>query len=144
MTVTVWTVVGLLGDFLIIPLLERVRGLSYLRLSAAAELLLFPAFLLVPDFWAKLVLIGLLGLFNAGWYSILQGNLYSSMPGQSGTVMTLTNVFGLAGGMLPLALGLFADNFGLGAMMWLLLAGPITLFIGLPRYRPYISPLDSG
>ena len=144
LAVTVWTVVGLLGDFLMIPLLERVRGLSYLRLSAAAELLLFPAFLLVPDFWAKVVLIGLLGLFNAGWYSILQGNLYSSMPGQSGTVMTLTNVFGLAGGLLPLALGLFADNFGLGAMMWLLLAGPITLFIGLPRYKPSTSSLDSG
>jgi FSR family fosmidomycin resistance protein-like MFS transporter len=144
LAVTAWTVVGLLGDFLMIPLLERVRGLSYLRLSAAAELLLFPAFLLVPDFWAKLVLIGLLGLFNAGWYSILQGNLYSSMPGQSGTVMTLTNVFGLAGGLLPLALGLFADNFGLGAMMWLLLAGPVTLFIGLPRYRPSTPPLDSG
>jgi FSR family fosmidomycin resistance protein-like MFS transporter len=148
LAVTAWTVVGLVGDFLMIPLLERVRGLSYLRLSAAAELILFPAFLLVSDFWAKVVLIGLLGLFNAGWYSILQGNLYSSMPGQSGTVMTLTNVFGLVGGLLPLALGLFADNFGLGAMMWLLLAGPVTLFIGLPRRGAASSgnstALDSG
>ena len=148
LAVTVWTVVGLVGDFLMIPLLERIRGLSYLRLSAAAELLIFPAFLLVPDFWVKLVLIGLLGLFNAGWYSILQGNLYSSMPGQSGTVMTLTNVFGLFAGLLPLGLGLFADNFGLAAMMWLLLAGPVTLFIGLPGRGAAPTPgapaLDSG
>jgi FSR family fosmidomycin resistance protein-like MFS transporter len=70
------------------------------------------------------------------------------MPGQSGTVMTLTNVFGLFAGLLPLGLGLFADNFGLAAMMWLLLAGPVTLFIGLPRRgaaQPPNSPaLDSG
>jgi FSR family fosmidomycin resistance protein-like MFS transporter len=133
LAVTVWTVVGLVGDFLMIPLLERVRGLSYLRISAAVQLLLFPVFLLVPDFWVKLVMLGLLGLFNAGWYSILQGNLYSSMPGKSGTVMTLTNVFGLVGGLLPLGLGLFADNYGLDLMMWWLLAGPVALVVGLPR-----------
>ncbi len=33
--VVLWTVSGLLGDFLLIPLLERVNGLSYLRTSAA-------------------------------------------------------------------------------------------------------------
>ena len=54
MAVAVWTGVGLLGDLLLIPLLERVRGLSYLRVSTVIELLLFPAFLLVPGFWAKL------------------------------------------------------------------------------------------
>ena len=39
---------GLLGDFLLIPLLEKVKGLDYLRVSVVLELLLFPAFLLVP------------------------------------------------------------------------------------------------
>src|SRR5207237_3272476 len=85
--VTVWTVVGLLGDFLLIPLLERVRGLSYLRISVVLELFLLPAFLLAADLWLKFVLVGLLGFFNACWYSILQGRLYTAMPGQSGTVM---------------------------------------------------------
>jgi MFS transporter, FSR family, fosmidomycin resistance protein len=133
LAVTVWTVVGLAGDFLLIPLLERVRGLSYLRVSAALELALFTAFLLVPQAWAKLVLLGLLGLFNAGWYSILKGRLYSAMPGQSGTVMAVSNVFGLLGGLIPLALGFVAQRFGLQPMMWLLLAGPIALLAGLPR-----------
>jgi len=133
LAVTVWTVVGLAGDFLLIPLLERVRGLSYLRVSAALELVLFVGFLLVPYVWAKFVLLGLLGFFNAGWYSILQGRLYSSMPGQSGTVMAVTNVFGLAGSLLPLALGFVAQRFGLQSMMWLLLAGPVALLVGLPR-----------
>mgnify|MGYP002396993633 CR=1 FL=1 len=31
--IAVWVGVGLLGDLLLIPLLERVRGLTYLRFS---------------------------------------------------------------------------------------------------------------
>jgi FSR family fosmidomycin resistance protein-like MFS transporter len=131
--VAVWTGVGLLGDLLLIPLLERVPGLRYLRWSAALELVLFPAFLLAPNTWAKLVLLGLLGFFNAGWYSILKARLYAAMPGQSGTVMTVGNVFGLVGQLVPLGLGLAAEHFGLRAALWLLLAGPLALLVGLPR-----------
>ena len=132
LAVTTWTVIGLAGDFLLIPLLERVRGLSYLRLSAAVVLVLFASFLLVPDVWMKFVMLSLLGLFNAGWYAILQGQLYSAMPGQSGTVMALGNIFGLAGGFIPLVLGLVAEQVGLGQMMWLLLLGPVALLVGIP------------
>lgn len=129
---------GLLGDFLLIPLLEKVRSLNYLRLSVVMELILFPAFLLVLNPWAKLVIAGLLGLFNSGWYAILQGNLYSSMPGQSGTVITLGNIVGIFGKFIPFGIGLAAEYFGLGPAMWLLLAGPIALLIGLPR-MPHIA-----
>ncbi len=135
LAVTVWAGVGLLGDLLLIPLLERVRGLDYLRCSALLVLFLFPAFLLVPSVTAKLVILGLLGFFNAGWYSILQGRLYSAMPGQSSSVMTVGNVFGLIGGLIPLGLGLVADRYGLGITMWLLILGPVTLLIGIPRER---------
>ena len=131
--VAVWTGVGMLGDLLLIPLLEKVNGLAYLRISVALELLLFPAFLLVPDIVAKFVLLGLLGFFNSGWYAIMQGRLYSAMPGRSGTVMTLQNVVGLAGRLLPFGIGLAAQFFGLRLAIWLLLAGPIALLIGLPR-----------
>jgi FSR family fosmidomycin resistance protein-like MFS transporter len=134
--VFVWLVFGLLGDFLLIPLLEKVDGLTCLRLSVALELLLFPAFLLVPQVWLKLVLVGLLGFFNSGWYAILQGRLYTSLPGQSGSVMALGNVTGLVGGLLPLAIGLAADAFGLHIAIWLLLAGPVALLVGLPRRNP--------
>ncbi|WP_075063557.1 hypothetical protein [Ornatilinea apprima] len=51
MAISVWTVVGLAGDFLLIPLLERVKGLDYLRVSVALELILYPAFLLVEPLW---------------------------------------------------------------------------------------------
>ncbi|MEC4814180.1 MAG: MFS transporter [Scytonema sp. PMC 1069.18] len=129
--VTVWLGFGLLGDFLLIPLLERVRGLDYLRLSAMIVLCLYPAFLLVPNTNIKLVILGLLGVFNAGWYSILKGQLYTAMPKQSGIVMTLSNLFGLVGGLIPLALALVAQQYGLQNTMWLLLAAPIALLIGL-------------
>jgi FSR family fosmidomycin resistance protein-like MFS transporter len=131
--VAVWTGVGLLGDFLLIPLLEKVKGLDYLRVSVVLELLLFPAFLLLPDLTVKFIVLGLLGLFNSGWYAILQGRLYASMPEQSGTVMTVQNVAGLFGKVLPFGVGLAAQTFGLGPAMWLLLLGPLALLVGLPR-----------
>jgi FSR family fosmidomycin resistance protein-like MFS transporter len=129
--VAVWTWVGLAGDFAVLPLLERVRGLSYLKVSTAAVLVLFPSMLLAEGFVMKLVLLGLLGMANAGWYAILKARLYEELPGRSGTAMTLGNVFGLAGDLLPLALGAFAEAWGLGAMMWVLAAGPALLLAGL-------------
>ncbi len=131
--VLVWLVCGLLGDLLLIPLLEKVDGLRYLRWSVLIELVLFPAFLLAPWIWLKLVLAGILGFFNSGWYAILQGRLYTSMPGKSGSVIAIGNVTGIIGGLLPLGIGLAADAFGLKTAIWLLLAGPIALLIGLPR-----------
>jgi FSR family fosmidomycin resistance protein-like MFS transporter len=131
--VFVWLVVGLLGDFLLIPLLEKVDSLRYLRWSVVLELLLFPAFLLVHQPLLKLILVGLLGFFNSGWYAILKARLYSVLPGQSGTVMALDNLSNLVGDLLPFGIGLAADAFGLHIAMWLLLAGPLVLLVGLPR-----------
>jgi FSR family fosmidomycin resistance protein-like MFS transporter len=132
LAVAVWSGCGLLSDFLLIPLLETVRGLDYLRVSVIAELILFPAFLLVPSYYPKLVLVGLLGFFNAGWYAILIANLYKTMPGQSGSVLALDNISGMFGKTLPFMIGLVAQAYGLQSAMWLLLAGPIALLVGLP------------
>lgn len=131
--VAIWTGFGLLGDFLLIPLVERVKGLDYLRVSVILELLLFPIFLLTSIYWLKLVLLGLLGFFNSGWYAILKANLFSSLPGKSGSVQALDNVSGLFGKLIPFGMGLAAQAFGLGVAIWLLLAGPVVLLIGLPR-----------
>lgn len=131
--IAVWTGVGLGGDFLLIPLLERVRGLSYLRWSAGVMLCLFPAFLLAPNGALKFVLLGLIGVTNAGWYSILKAQLYASMPERSGAALALNNVAGLVGVFIPFALGLFAEHFGLGRMMWLLLVAPVALLSAIPR-----------
>lgn len=132
-SVAVWTGVGLLGDFLLIPLLERVKGMDYLGWSVLIELALFPAFLLVSIPWLKLFIVGAMGFFNAGWYAILKANLFSAMPGQSGITQALDNVSGMFGKLLPFGIGLAAQAFGLGLAMWLMLAGPIALLVGLPR-----------
>lgn len=133
LAIVVWTGVGLLGDFLLIPLLERVRGLVYLRFSAVMELFLYPLFLLIEPWGAKLVVLGVIGLFNAGWYAILQGKLYDRLGDQSGAVLIVGNAAGIAGALVPLGLGIVAEAYGLDVAMWLLLAGPIALTIGLLR-----------
>lgn len=133
--VAAWSIVGLIGDALLIPLLERVRGLTYLRFSAAVMLGLYAAFLLLPNFWAKLAALACMGLFNSGWYAILKGQLYSTLPGQSGTVMAVGSVFGLAEALVPTLLGVMAERVGLGPTMWVLLLGPMALLVGLPRHK---------
>jgi FSR family fosmidomycin resistance protein-like MFS transporter len=125
--------VGLLGDLLLIPLLERMHGLAYLRLSALLELALYAAFLLLPGWIGKLVPLALLGFFNSGWYAILQARLYQSMPGKSGAVLALSNVSGLVSSLIPLALGWLAERYNLQVSMWLLILGPVALLLGLPR-----------
>jgi FSR family fosmidomycin resistance protein-like MFS transporter len=129
--IAIWLGVGLVGDFLLVPLLEHIRGLTYLRISAGLVLELYSTFLLVPSFSAKLIVLGCLGFLKAGWYSILKGQLYTAMRGQSGTAITLSNLFGLVGGLVPLGIGLCAQHFGLEQALWLLLISPIALLIGL-------------
>ena len=137
---TVYTGIGLIGDFLLIPFLERVRGLDYLRVSMIVECILLPLFLLSSILWLKLTLLGFIGLFVAGWYAILKAALFSSMRGQSGTVQALGSISGIVGKLIPLGIGLAAQAYGLQTAMWLLLAGPIALLIGLPRRDTSSSP----
>ena len=133
--VTVWTVSQIVGDLLLIPLLEKVEGLGYLRVSAAAAAVLFPFFLLAGPLAVKLALIGLVGLLRAGWYAILQARLYAALPGQSGIAVAVTTLAGLVGGLIPLGLGALAETAGLHAAMWVLLAAPLALLVALPRRR---------
>ena len=132
---TAYTGIGLVGDFLLIPFLERVKGLDYLRASVIIECILLPLFLLASQTWLKLTLLGFIGLFVVGWYAILKANLFSSMPGQSGTAQALGSVSGILGKLLPLGIGLAAQAYGLQTAMWLLVAGPVALLIGLPRKK---------
>ncbi|HRF98188.1 MAG TPA: hypothetical protein PLZ51_23435, partial [Aggregatilineales bacterium] len=138
--VAIWTSVGLLGDFLLIPLLERVNGLIYLRFSAALTAIIYPLFLLVPSLEIKLVLLATLGFFNSGWYSILQGEVYTTLPDHSAAAeLTIGNIAGFVAGFIPLAVGMVAERAGLDVAMWLLLLGPIVLLIGIPRQHQEIT-----
>jgi FSR family fosmidomycin resistance protein-like MFS transporter len=128
-----WTGAGLVGDALLLLVLRRFSGLSYLRASALVVAVLFPVFLLAEPLWAKLAVLAALGLLNAGWYAIPQARLYAQLEGQSGAVLTLGTVTGLIGATFPLALGFLAAAVGIDVALWALLIAPVALLVGLPR-----------
>jgi FSR family fosmidomycin resistance protein-like MFS transporter len=141
--VTVWLAMGLITDFLFIPFIDRQKdSLRFLRTTALFELFAFAVFLLIPGFIPKLIIVIIVNLFNTGWYPILQGRLYSSLPGQSASVMTIGSVTAPIAKFFPFLIGFLADQFGLQTAMWILILGPVALFIGLPR-RKNQSPVST-
>ena len=135
LAVTVLGISGLAGDALLVPVLRRVDGLRVLRWSAAAVLLAYPAFLAAPGTTAKLALLSTLGALRAGWYAIPQARLFDEFHGSSGTAVAVSDLGGLAARVLPIGIGVLAQRAGLGAAMWVLLAAPVALLVGLPRER---------
>jgi MFS transporter, FSR family, fosmidomycin resistance protein len=132
--VTFWLALGLFTDFAFIPFIDRQPdSIKFLRLTATAQLIFFPIFLLIPGFLPKLAVIVLVNFCNTGWYPILQGRLYSALPGQSASLMAIGAVTTPIAKLLPLLIGFLADQFGLHVAMWILLLGPIALLVGLPK-----------
>jgi len=91
--VTVWLAIGLISDFLFIPFIDRQKdSMQFLRVTAFLELFAFAALVLTPGFLPKLIIVIMVNLFNTGWYPVLQGRLYSSLPGQSASVMAIGSI----------------------------------------------------
>lgn len=131
--VGVLTVAGLLGDLMVVVLLERMAGLTYLRLNGVVTVGLLAAFLTVPDLGAKIALGAALGLVMGGRFAILEAQLYKAVPGHTASAHVLNDVSGLIGAFFPTALGIAAAAWGLGAAMWLLMLGPVAIAIGTWR-----------
>lgn len=127
---------GLAGNLILIPLLERVNGRRLVRFSAAIAGLAYIAWLLAPWAWAKITLAIIVRLLTLGWYEVLSGEAYASLPGRSGTVAAIGSLMGLLGGALIWFVGWFAGQAGLASAMWLLLAGPLALVFFMPRPDP--------
>jgi MFS transporter, FSR family, fosmidomycin resistance protein len=141
--VTVWLAMGLITDFLFIPFIDhQTDSMRFLRITAFIELFAFAIFLLTPGFIPKLTIVILVNLCNTGWYSILQGRLYSSLPGQSASLMAIGSVTAPVAKFFPFITGFLADQFGLQTAMWILILGPIALLIGLPQ-RNNQSPVSN-
>jgi FSR family fosmidomycin resistance protein-like MFS transporter len=133
--VTVLAISGLIGDAVLVPLLRRVDGLRVLRWSAAVMLVAYPAFLLAPGVGVKLAVLSTLGALRAGWYAIPQARLFDEFHGSSGTAVAISDLGGLAARVVPIGIGVLAQRAGLEAAMWVLLAAPVALLVGLPRRR---------
>jgi len=134
--VTIWLILGMIMDFAFIPFIDhQPDSIKYLRVTAILEVFAFAIFLLVPGSIPKIAAIVFVNFFNTGWYPILQGRLYSNLPGQSASIMAIGAVTTPIAKFFPLAIGFLADQFGLQTAMWILILGPIALIIGLPRSR---------
>jgi FSR family fosmidomycin resistance protein-like MFS transporter len=131
--VATWTAASLAGDTLLLWVLRRLPGTTFLRASALAAFVAYPAFLLVNGYEAKLAVLALLGLLNSGWYAIPQAGLYGALPGRSGAAIAVGGFGGLLGASAPLVLGFVAGAAGLAATMWILLLAPVVLLLLLPR-----------
>jgi MFS transporter, FSR family, fosmidomycin resistance protein len=131
--VATWTAASLGGDAVLLWVLRRMPGTTFLRATAVAALAAYPAFLLVPGYEAKLAVAALLGLLNSGWYAIPQAGLYGALPGRSGAAVAVGGLGGLLGAAVPLVLGFVAGAAGLAATMWILLLAPVALLVLLPR-----------
>lgn len=136
------TVSGLLGDAMVLPLLRRMAGLTYLRASAAMMLAVYPAFLVLPGTLPKLVPLLLIGLLRAGWYALPQAGLYGEIAESSSSILILSNVGSLTSAVVVLGFGFAAQRAGIGVAMWLLLVGPVALLAltrsvsNAPRMEP--------
>ena len=129
--VTKATIAGLVGNFALVPLLEKVSGVRVLRVSAVVVLISYAALLLIPIVWLKYVLIAVINLSTAGWYAVLRARCYEVLPGQSGVVVAVTSLANISSLFVPLLLGGIADAFGLQMAMWLLIVGPVALIWGV-------------
>jgi FSR family fosmidomycin resistance protein-like MFS transporter len=130
---TVLMISSLVSDALLIPVLERFPGRLVVRASAAVTFVLYAALLVAPWPAVKIGLMVLVRFSTFGWYSVLQGEAYAALPGKSGTVMAVSSVVGLLGGLIAWLVGWVASLSGLPAAMWLLLAGPLSLALFVPR-----------
>ncbi len=125
-------VASLASDIAVIPLLERISGRVLVRASSAVTAVLYIGLLLSPWMAAKIVLLLLVRFFTLGWYPILQGESYASVPGKSGTVMAINSIAGILGSIFVSMIGLIANQVGLSAAMWFLLLGPVSLLLFMP------------
>lgn len=124
---------GVLADLLLIPLLERLPGRRLVRLSALAALFIYPAWLLAPWPFAKVILLIAVRFSTLGWYPVLQGEMYASVSGLSATALAVDSFTGILGGGIIWLVGWVASQAGLRSAMWLLLVGPLSLALFLPK-----------
>ncbi|GEM_PF-25218 len=131
---------GLAADAAVVPAADQLSSTTLLRASAAAAAVLYPAFLVVPGLGLKLVLLALLTAATSPWYTIMQAELYRSLPGQSGLVVSLSSAAALIGALGPLAVGFAAARWGLAWALAGLIAVPVTVLLAArPSSRPPLS-----
>lgn len=130
-------VVGGLGGLALLHTLgTRLPSLRLLRASAVVVLVGLLVFLAARAPLAALLGLGLAGLGASFWYPIMSAGAYDSLPGRSGTVRALGSLRKPLEIVLPLLLGLAAEQWGIASALGLLLLAPTTVLLLAPRAGP--------
>lgn len=129
LAVTIWTVAALSGEASLIALLRRFDGLAIVRRSAVVVTLLLIVFLLIEGATPKLVLLGFIGLFSAGWYSIMKAQYFDTMADRTGVAMAVSAAIIPIQGALPAAVGFVAEYWGLQTALWIVLLAPLAIVV---------------
>ncbi|HET7012933.1 MAG TPA: MFS transporter [Streptosporangiaceae bacterium] len=124
---------GLAGDALFVVVSRRISGRVALTISATAAAVLYPAFLLVPWFGAKLAVLAALSVVTACWYPVVQAGLYGSLPGRSGIAVSWSSAAGLVGAVGPLLVGVIAQRAGLTWALAGLVVVPVAVLMIAPN-----------
>jgi predicted MFS family arabinose efflux permease len=124
---------GLAGDALFVVASRRISGRAALTISAAAAAVLYPAFMLVPWFGAKLAVLAALSVATACWYPVVQAGLYGSLPGRSGIAVSWSSAAGMVGAVGPLLVGVVAQQAGLTWALTGLVIVPVAVLMIAPH-----------
>lgn len=120
--------------------LVRATPRRVLAISIASLIVLFPAWLLIPGIWSRVLLAFPLNFFQAMIWPIAKSESLSSVPGRPGTVTAVNSLFGLA----PLALGVgaLAEVWSLTAAMLVVISVGLVLMALVLWHVP--APADGG
>ncbi|MDP6607323.1 MAG: MFS transporter [Dehalococcoidia bacterium] len=105
--------------------LVRATPRRLLAISIAALIVLFPAWLLIPGVWSRVLLAFPLNFFQAMIWPIAKSESLSSVPGHPGTVTAVNSLFGLA--PLTLGVGALAELWSLTAAMLVVIGAGLAL-----------------
>jgi MFS family permease len=122
-------------------LLRRFEPLKLLIAACLGTAISYVAWLSAGSVIASGFWIFATGLFAGALYPLAKAQAYRALPGRSGMLNAMAHVFTPLDMVIPLALGLVADRFGLPAALAVLLLQPIGLFaIALTQVRRRSTP----
>jgi MFS transporter, FSR family, fosmidomycin resistance protein len=126
-SLTLYIFIGsaLVGKLLVPWLLRSVSSNSLLRWSVWIGIASLAAFLGVPNVIAKYALLAVFSLVESSWHPLAMGQAYSTQPGKSGVVLSVTSLISPITSFVPLLVGGIATQMGLTWGLAMLLIGPV-------------------
>lgn len=112
------------GKVLLPWFLRYFEGLRLLKFDIWIGIASFGAFLLVPNILAKFAALAVFSLVESSWHTLAQAQAYSTQPGKSGVVLSVTSLISPVTSLFPLLVGVIATWVGLGWGLAVLLVGP--------------------